>query len=208
MFTQQSIWGALSDSATNNIFWGAVNAGAPSNGTSGTGAGLCGPGQLLIDITNKNLYQNTNTLLSPTWTLIGGATAGTVTLTGSQTLTNKTLTAPIVNQPILDFAVVTTAALGTNQGNSGTIIANGSGMVYCTTADGTVGLALPVAAVGQALTVINDSASILKMYGNATDSATINGTAGTTAYTIAAHAAVTFNAPVLAKWASVPKVSS
>ena len=57
MFTQQSIWGALSDSASNNVFWGAVNAGAPSNGTSGTGANLCGPGSLLIDTTNKALYR-------------------------------------------------------------------------------------------------------------------------------------------------------
>lgn len=45
-----------------------TNAGAPSNGTSGTGAGVAGPGSLLIDSTNTNLYQNTNTKASPTWT--------------------------------------------------------------------------------------------------------------------------------------------
>lgn len=45
-----------------------TNAGAPSNGTSGTGAGVAGPGSLLVDSTNCNLYQNTNTKASPTWT--------------------------------------------------------------------------------------------------------------------------------------------
>ncbi len=57
------------------------NAGAPSNGTSGTLAGAASPGDLLVDTTNKTLYQNTNTLLSPTWTLkassAGGALSGT-----------------------------------------------------------------------------------------------------------------------------------
>ena len=48
-----------------------VNAGAPTDGTSGTGAGFAGPGCLLIDTTNKFLYINTNTKASPTWTKVG-----------------------------------------------------------------------------------------------------------------------------------------
>jgi hypothetical protein len=65
-------------------------AGAPVDGTSGTGAGLVSPGSLLIDTTNTNLYMNTNTKASPTWSLLSistlsaaeqgyldGATAGT-----------------------------------------------------------------------------------------------------------------------------------
>ena len=208
MFTQQSIWGALSDSATNNVFWGAVNAGAPSNGTSGTGAGLCGPGSLLIDITNKVLYQNTNTLASPTWSAIAGSGGGNVTLTGSQTLTNKTLTTPVVNQPVLDFPVQTLAAAGTNQATGGAVTLVGSGMLYCTTADGTKGIVLPVAAAGQMVVVINAAASILKTYGSTTDSATINGSAGSTAYTTAANATSIFSAPVAAVWRTCPLVSS
>ena len=45
-------------------------ASAPVDGTSGTGAGNCGPGSILIrtDAGNVNRYQNTNTLASPTWT--------------------------------------------------------------------------------------------------------------------------------------------
>jgi len=45
-----------------------MNDGVPTNGTSGTLAGVADPGDLLIDYANGNLYQNTNTKLSPTWT--------------------------------------------------------------------------------------------------------------------------------------------
>lgn len=54
-----------------------TGAGAPTNGTSGTGAGKSGPGSLYIDVTNKALYQNTNTQASPTWNAIGGTGAVT-----------------------------------------------------------------------------------------------------------------------------------
>ena len=56
------------------------NPGAPTNGTSGTFANVAGIGRLLLDITNAVLYQNTNTLASPTWTALTTATgAGTYT---------------------------------------------------------------------------------------------------------------------------------
>ena len=48
-----------------------VNAGAPTNGTSGTLAGFAAKGALLIDTTNAFLYINTNTQASPTWTKVG-----------------------------------------------------------------------------------------------------------------------------------------
>jgi|GEM_PF-2161494 len=44
-----------------------TNAGAPTDGTEGTLAGSAEPGDLLIDTTNKKVYQNTNTKASPTW---------------------------------------------------------------------------------------------------------------------------------------------
>lgn len=44
------------------------NAGAPTDGVSGTGAGFAGKGSLCIDRTNGDLYQNkTGTKASPTW---------------------------------------------------------------------------------------------------------------------------------------------
>lgn len=61
-----------------------VTLGAPTNGTSGAGAGLAGPGALCIDATNAILYQNTNTKASPTWT-------AQATISGTQVLTNKTI---------------------------------------------------------------------------------------------------------------------
>lgn len=46
-------------------------AGTPVNGTSGTFAGKAIKGQLLVDTTGAKLYINTNTLASPTWTVVG-----------------------------------------------------------------------------------------------------------------------------------------
>jgi hypothetical protein len=53
-----------------SIFTGSA---APSDGTSGTGAGVARPGSLYIraDTTNSKLYINTNTTASPTWTAVG-----------------------------------------------------------------------------------------------------------------------------------------
>jgi hypothetical protein len=50
------------------------NAGAPTNGTSGTFAGIAMKGALLVDTTNAILYINTNTQASPTWTKVGTQT--------------------------------------------------------------------------------------------------------------------------------------
>lgn len=42
-------------------------SGAPTDGASGTLVGVADPGDMLIDYTNKKIYQNTNTKASPTW---------------------------------------------------------------------------------------------------------------------------------------------
>jgi hypothetical protein len=47
-----------------------VGAGAPTNGTSGTGVGLSGPGSTYTDSTNKNVYVNVGTKASPQWALM------------------------------------------------------------------------------------------------------------------------------------------
>jgi hypothetical protein len=44
-------------------------AGVPSNGS--TGANFAGKGSLYVDISSGILYINTNTLASPTWTVVG-----------------------------------------------------------------------------------------------------------------------------------------
>ena len=77
-----SIWGMLADLANNDI-WLITNAGAPTSGTSGTGAGLAGPCSQCYDFTNKNLYINTNTKASPTWVSLGGVTFGAILSSGA-----------------------------------------------------------------------------------------------------------------------------
>jgi hypothetical protein len=209
MITQPSIWGALSDAGSNNVFAFLVNAGAPSNGTSGTGANLAGPGCLLIDSTNKNLYINTNTLASPTWSLVNGSSGGGgVTLTGTQTLTNKTLTAPVITSAVMTFPVQNLTATGTNQATGGAVTLVNSGIVNVSGANTTTGITLAVSVPGSMVAVVNTAAHVLKVYGNATDSATINGTAGTTAYTIAASASSMFIANATAAWQTIPLTSS
>ena len=46
--------------------------GAPTDGTSGTGAGDMGPGSIYIDRTNAQQYSNQGTLASPSWEPSGG----------------------------------------------------------------------------------------------------------------------------------------
>lgn len=60
---------ATSLSLSNDVVL-LTNAGVPTNGTSGTGAGLSGPGSICVDYTNANLYVNGNTKASPTWKLV------------------------------------------------------------------------------------------------------------------------------------------
>ncbi len=45
--------------------------GTPVSGTSGTGKGWAGTGSTLLDTVAAKWYVNTNTMASPTWTVIG-----------------------------------------------------------------------------------------------------------------------------------------
>jgi len=51
-----------------------VNAGVPTDGTSGTGAGYAQTGSRCIDKTNGKIYVNENTAASPLWTVLGTQT--------------------------------------------------------------------------------------------------------------------------------------
>lgn len=66
----------------SGVFFGAgvllfSGAGAPTNGTTGTGAGFAAPGSIYVraSTTNSKAYINTNTKASPTWTVVGAQTA-------------------------------------------------------------------------------------------------------------------------------------
>src|SRR5438105_4100832 len=56
------------------------NAGAPTNGTSGTLAGIAPPGALLVDTTNIAVFQNSNTQASPTWSAASSSSGELVAL--------------------------------------------------------------------------------------------------------------------------------
>lgn len=75
--TIPNVQAALAQLANNGV-WPMVDSGAPTSGTSGTGAGFAGPGSTYLDVTNKNLYINLGTQLSPSWTLIGGTNGASI----------------------------------------------------------------------------------------------------------------------------------
>lgn len=71
MITIPSIQSALKDRAQNAIF-DVTDTGAPVNGTSGTGVGICGQGSKYTDYATGNTYLNSGTAASPIWNLVGG----------------------------------------------------------------------------------------------------------------------------------------
>jgi len=95
------------------------NAGTPTDGTSGTYAGICEKGDLLIDTTNAKLYQNTNTQASPTWNSIGemaeaeiATGAVTETKIGTGAVTSSKLGLAAVSETYIATGAVVAAKLG------------------------------------------------------------------------------------------------
>lgn len=66
-WTPINMWAMLRAMVNNNVPLLTIS-GPPVNGTAGTYAGQAGPGAGLVDYLNGVEYQNTGTLLSPTWT--------------------------------------------------------------------------------------------------------------------------------------------
>src|ERR1051326_5934190 len=106
MVTNTSIWGWLRDAANNDVWPCTVGSGAPTNGTSGTGAAITGPASLYFDYTNKDIYINSNTKASPTWTKIYSLTSGAV------------LTTPTITTPTVTYNAASFAAAGNSQGTA------------------------------------------------------------------------------------------
>lgn len=64
-----NIWDAAAQGwAGVNSIYQMYLAGVPVNGVNGTGAGKVSPTSQCTDVTNNNIYYNTNTAASPTWT--------------------------------------------------------------------------------------------------------------------------------------------
>jgi hypothetical protein len=60
--------------------WTIAAASAPTDGTSGDGAGITGPGSFYIDTANAVAYINTGTKDSPTWTELGSVVNSSVVM--------------------------------------------------------------------------------------------------------------------------------
>lgn len=60
----------ITKSKVRGTVYDLVGAGAPTNGTSGTGAKVAGIGSTYTDTTNKRRYINRGTKASPTWEMI------------------------------------------------------------------------------------------------------------------------------------------
>lgn len=107
--TRLNIWAMLRQLVFNDVGVLLIQ-GAPSNGTSGTYAKFAGPGTILIDVTNKQVYINVNTKASPTWSFLvdnlsmqtitgvkfGGGFARAISITSADTATLTAESSPRV----------------------------------------------------------------------------------------------------------------
>jgi hypothetical protein len=63
---------AVLDQMVKNDVYFAVDAGVPTSGASGTGAGFAGPGSQYINLSTGIVYSNIGTKAIPQWVLSGG----------------------------------------------------------------------------------------------------------------------------------------
>lgn len=103
MAFMKNAWAMLKSWAEHNVIH-IAGAGAPVNGTSGTGVGVSGPGSTYTDITNKLIYVNTNTAASPTWT------RQSVTAVMSGDATEDSAGVVSLDQRLIDYAEVTVSS--------------------------------------------------------------------------------------------------
>ena len=158
------------------------NAGAPSNGTNGTLAGIAGKGALLLDTTGGALYQNTNTLASPTWTALTTSTgAGTYTgtfdgIVGSTTPAAATVTT-LTSTGVNTESVANALTASTTQTRAGGTALTHAINCITTCANSGDAVTLPALSPGQSEVVYNDGAHPASVFPNG-GSDTIDGGSG------------------------------
>lgn len=170
LMLDHNVTGRVLDSVTGNnlrLLW--TNAGVPTNGAAGTLFGKALAGDLLLDTTNKVLYQNTNTSASPTWTALTTATgAGTYTGTFDGVVGGS---APALGTfTFIDASAgITLTAVGNNRATS---LALTKAINVISTAAASTGVTLPASAsvgVGGWVDIYNDGANAIQVYGAGTD---------------------------------------
>ena len=163
------------------IIW--KHAGAPTNGTSGTLFGIAGPGDLLIDTTNKAFYQNTNTLASPTWTALTTSTgAGTYTGTfdgtiGGTTPADAKVTTLEISGLVTD-GVANGLTASVTQTRAGGLALTKTVNRVTTVANASDAVTLPALAAGQSCVVYNDGAHPMSVFPNGASDAIDGGSGG------------------------------
>lgn len=105
----KDIWASLRQLANVDV-WPIVDSGAPTDGTSGTGAGFAGPGSTYTDISTGAKYINTGTKASPVWSILAssGAFASGIVASGTNASGTTTGTSIAVTGALTtDIALVT-----------------------------------------------------------------------------------------------------
>ena len=171
-----------------------AHAGAPTNGTSGTFANAAMPGDLLVDTTNKTLYQNTNTQASPTWTIfttasgsgaftgtfdgvIGGVTPAAATVTTLLT-SGAASVASLVNAGLATDSVATGLTASATQTRAGGLALTKAINNVTTVALSGNAVTLPVLAAGQSCIVRNAGANPASVFPNGASDAIDGGSGG------------------------------
>ncbi len=163
-------------------------SGTPTNGTSGTYAGIAGVGILLLDTTNGVLYQNKGTLASPTWAALTTATgAGTYTgnfdgIIGATTPAAATVTTlsatSVTTTGINTESVANALTASTTQTRVGGLALTNRINRLTTVANAGDAVTLPALAAGQRVIVINAGAHAASVFPNGSSDAIDGGTAG------------------------------
>lgn len=142
----------------------------------------------------------------------------TVTVSGSgvtladtntaQTLTNKTLTAPVIANATVSVPVVTLAGTGGNIATANAITTAAPAIIFATGGNNAVGIQLPVAIAGSKYTIKNDQAAngIMKVYPQV--NSTINGLSANTSISMAANTCCDFLAINTTGWVTLPLLPS
>ncbi len=136
--------------------------------------------------------------------LVSGTTITGATISGG-TIDGAAITGATASVTSLNLNVAKPAAAGSTRADATALTASFS---WVTGADATKGVVLPAPTAGRVIAIKNDDAAnaVLKVY--APGSATINGVAGTTAFSMAAKTACFFVAYDATDWFSIPLVAS
>jgi hypothetical protein len=106
-------------------------------------------------------------------------TSGTIaTRAGSETLTNKTLTSPTINTPVVADGVTVGITASTTQTLAGGTALTTAVNVVATSANAGDAVTLPALAVGQRVTVFNNGANPIKVFPSVGTVAIDGGSAG------------------------------